>query len=766
MMEEASQLIFQRMLPLWVLALVLAPAVLVLVFLAYRRPKRDRLSRRILAVLRILLLATGILLMLGPSLRRIRTTTEPAPLALLFDDSASLQRRDALAPDVLESLKKEGLTSEDEPARLDLLKALLASPWLATLSERYVLQAYRFSDRLSPTPPDGSGLSGKGTATALGNALLGILSENRGRRLPEIVVLTDGRNNLGPSPGDAAARLASEGVQVHVVAFGDPRPAPDISLERIQSPDVVLAGDEAFFLLRVRSTGEGIPDRVAVRLRDEGGRILDEVASETSSGEAGSQVALSTRLERPGERRLTAEVEPLEGETSRDNNRLELPLEVKAIKIRTLYVDGYPRWEYRFLKDRLIRADDIEARCWLASASRGFIQESSPDVTPLRRVPTSVDDLLQDFDVVILGDVDISTIDPDPLAGTRFLEAVAEFVHRGGGLLMCAGPRYNPSSYRGTPLEPLLPVVLGREPPYQGTSFRPVPADPEAPHPVTILGRSRKESREIWESLLAPLYWYFPVEHLRPGAQTWLIHPTDTNQYGPRIVAAGQFVPDGWVGWLGTDETWRWRFPYHERYVELFWRGMLRYLAAARLRGDRGRTRLDLDRTRIELGEALTVEARLRDAAYQPVEKEEGIDVFLEGVEKPIPLPPVPGEPGLYRGRLRPAVQGPGLLFLTEDGTSEGTRSATARFTVALPSLENHDPSQDPEMLDLLARRTGGIVVGVDQAGKLLQRLDGRERLTRTLASRDVPLDGTGLLAFFLLLACGEWILRKRVNLS
>ena len=764
---ESAQLLFEQMPATWVVGLVLAPAVVLLAIWAYPKPARG--PRRLLSVLRTLLLALAVALAAGPYLRRSSVAEEPAPLVLLVDDSASLQRRDALAPEALQRLQEAGLGADPEPQRITLVRELLASAWPQTLAERYELGAWRFASRLAPAAADGSALSAEGQGTAIGGALLELLAEFRGRRLPDVVLLSDGRSNPGPELEEAARRLAAEGVRVHAVALGDPRPAPDLALERVQAPDVVLAGDEALFSLRLRATGEGLPEGVGVRLLDEDGGLLAELDPVTLAGEAGVQFSLATVLREPGLHTLRAVVEELPGEHARDNNVLELVVEVKEVRIRVLYVDGRSRYEYRFLKNRLVRPDessrDVEVRVWLADASRDFLQESSDPVQRLAAVPTTVEELLADFDVVILGDVDPADIGKEELDGSRFLEAVARFVERGGGLLMLAGPRHNPSAYLGSALEELLPVVIGREGPADGQAFRPVPADLELPHPVVRLGPAAAETARQWQEA-TPLLWYRPVESLKPGAQAWLVHDQASNRHGPMVIAAGIYVPEGRVGWIGTDETWRWRDPGGESQPQRFWRSVLRHLAAGRLRGEQGRVRLDLDRTRIDLGESVTIEARLLDDAYQPELREQGIEVYEEQSGAPVRLAPMPDSPGLYRGALRPAAPGRYGLVLTDDGSADGEPLASARLTVLLPSAEMRITAQDRDALRQLTRITGGRLVDIDRADELLDELDGRDKLVRTLATHDTPLDGAGAMSLFLLLAAVEWLLRKRSNLS
>lgn len=743
-----NHLVFRNLPEPWVLWLILVPAIVLLAAYAYRRPRQGRPLRRTATVLRALLLGLALFLCLGPALREDQVKSEAAPLALLLDDSASM-------------LQEDGDNGVSRSARV---QAMLADGFAATLGERYQLQAWRFGERLQATTADGTGLDGNAQGTALGDALMAVLAENRGRRLPDLLLVSDGRSNEGLPLGPAADRLRAEGVTVHVLAVGSGDEAPDLVLERVQSPDLVLAGDVSLFSLRLRGEGEGLPERAVVRLLDEQGNELDRVEVERP-GPSGVNLVLSALLERAGERRLVAEVMPVEGETALDNNRLELPLTVKAVKVRVLLVEGDPRWEYRFLKDRLIRAErDVVLNCWLASADRAFPQEHSASTGPLLRLPLAADELLENFDLIILGDVDPTRLTSDALDGQRFLKSVADFVSRGGGLLMLAGPHANPDAYLGSPLEPLLPVVLGNARPRSDRQFTPIPADPQRPHPVVLFSSDPERNLRLWETSAA-LWWYRPVERLRPGAQAWLVHPEESNEYGPEVLAAGIYSPDGWVGWIGTDETWRWRFPGGERYVDRFWRSALRQLASTRLKGDRGRLRLDLDRSEVELGEFLMVEARLLDDSFQPVGGDDPLPLFADG-ESLLDLEPAPDQPGVYRGRLRATTLGSTLLYLTEDGQGDSPPLASARFHVKLPSRETARTSLDREALEMLTDRTGGRLLPLAEAERMLEELDGEEQVTRILESTQHELPVWPFLLGFLALGSSEWLLRKRMNLS
>ncbi len=760
MMVE-NHLVLDGMPAAWVLALVVFPLLLGIAAWAYRRPLLTPLLRRTLGGVRFLLLAGAVFMAFGPQLRRSETREEPAPLVVLLDDSASMERRDTLPSAEAEKLARELNLDGTHPRRLDILLGLLQTQWMQTLEEQYAVEKWRFSGRAVPAGP--SLPEGRGVTTALGDALVEILAAYRGQRLPAVVAITDGRSHQGTSVAEAASRLAAEGVPVHVVALGDPRPAPDLALETLQRPEQVLLGEETLFLLKLKARNWPNPGPVDVRLVDENGRTLDQ-ARVSAPNEDGVRFALAHRMETAGFRRLRAVVDPLEGETAREDNTVDLPVEVTARRVRVLYVEGRPRWEYRYLKNRLLRAErEIELRCWLADAGSGFVQEATPGSPPLQALPADSASLLDAFDVLILGDVDPGGLNPDPLFAPRFLDAVSGFVEEGGGLMMLAGPRHNPISFLSSPLEPLLPVVVGREGRRSPTTFRPLPADSEFPHPVVMLDPDSERNLSIWKEAV-PMRWSFPVERLRPGARAWLVDPGRSNAHGPAIIAAGGPAPEGRVAWMGTDETWRWRFPGGEALPTRFWKSAIRWLAAGRIRSDQGKARLDLNRSRLEVGQALSVEARLGDPEILAEGGE--LEIRLENAAEGTRLDPVPGKPKLFRGVFIPTDPGAGRLLLTLSREPDGEPLASASFEAVLPSLEWEVASQDFEALSLLTRKTGGMLVDPTSAQSLLQVLDGSQKRRQTVSSRDEDLPPGWILGFFLSLATLEWLARRRRNLS
>jgi hypothetical protein len=472
------------------------------------------------------------------------------------------------------------------------------------------------------------------------------------------------------------------------------------------------------------------------------------------------------------ERRFRVSVPPIEGETLRDDNAVEVVVHVAPEKIRVLYIDAYPRYEYRFLHSLLQRSDvNLSTQCFLMSATPDFPQESSRGLPSLQAIPTDRKTLLDSYDVIILGDVNPYAVSPDPSRCEEFMASVHEFVERGGGLILVAGEYDDPRAFAGTPLEDLLPVVLDASAGagIEGTltkTWRPSLEEPANPHEVVRLVPNPKLNRELWEDEggLSPLYWYCPVVRAKPGAQVLLRHPEDANANGRYPLLVAGWFPAGRTLFVGFDETWRWQYRYGTRFHERFWRNAIRWVALSRLRSGDRRVQLDTLKSRYDLDERVTLEARVLDEDYRPSERQDlGARLLShDGTTREIRLERVPDRPGLFRASFD--VERPGIYSASiEESAKHG---ASTEFEVAIPSRENSDPSPDPEALALVSSVSRGRAKDLAHVADLLSEFPGHEERREPISSElDDAWDHWGTLGLALLLLSLEWALRKRWEL-
>src|SRR5262249_34538812 len=154
-----------------------------------------------------------------------------------------------------EALEKASGLPSTSSTRLELARAVAERELLPRLARGgYQVQLYAFSDSASILT-DLSGLSGKGSATHLGDALAQALAAQRGGHLTDVVVISDGRSNGGQPVLDAARSAGSAGVPVHALIVGDTRSEKNAVLELVDAPGEALEGDELGVTVRLRGRG-------------------------------------------------------------------------------------------------------------------------------------------------------------------------------------------------------------------------------------------------------------------------------------------------------------------------------------------------------------------------------------------------------------------------------------------------------------------------------------------------------------------------------
>ena len=254
---------------------------------------------------------------------------------------------------------------------------------------------------------------------------------------------------------------------------------------------------------------------------------------------------------------ITAQKQP--GEVNEQDNALPASVAVLDAKITVLFVDGYPRWEYRYIKNEMIRDKTIDISCLLTSADPTFKQEGD---IPITRFPESIEELMS-YDVVLFGDVDPRQF------SDRQLQLVSEFVSKkGGGFGMVAGPRFSPQAFRNSPIEAVLPVAIAKveTEDNRGTitqGFRPILTKAGAESSIFRFYLDKTVNEKFLKEDIQQLFWYCRGVIPKPGvAEVFAEHPSDTDAEGKRkapILVFGHFGA-GRTMFSAIDDSWRWRF--------------------------------------------------------------------------------------------------------------------------------------------------------------------------------------------------------------
>jgi uncharacterized membrane protein len=806
---EFSSFLWDSRVDVWI-AGTLAAAALAGVYLIYAREGRklvpsraDRISRGVRVGLRIglLLLLLSVLL---PQLKLWFERQGWPDVVILFDDSNSMSTTDRYRDPEFQAVADRlaanaGMTKGE---RLQLARALVTRSepdWLTTLlTQRKVRvhvyhcsgRAHRIADVTEPADLRG-GLDAintllaetKNDSSQLGAAVRQVLNDFRGSSLAAVVMLTDGVTTEGEDLPRVSKYAQQLGVPLFFVGIGDAHEVRDVYLHDLQVAESVFINDKVVFEVNLTSQGYG-PQQLKVFLREKGKRKDLDTQTVTFDGSKKTvHVRLTHKPTEPGERTYEIEVPPLEDEVDKDNNRVERQVFAQESHlIKVLYIEGYRRYEYHYLKTLLERESNrvkgnktIDLKVLLMDADPDF---AAQDRSAISEFPTRGE--LFAYDAVILGDVDPQGSSDAKMA--EHLKDLADFVReRGGGLLMIAGERFSPQSYRETPLKDVLPIDLGPERSGEPRGAEPIESGykPELTavgrmHPIFRLEPDEKASAEVWDRL-RDMFWYAEGFQVKRAAEVLAVHPKvrhgigDSGPSEKHPLVVQHFIGAGRTVFFGFDETWRWGFREDQLYYNRFWIEAIRYLARSKV----GRIELRLDRpTAYRRGEPIKLLVRFPDdAPPPPPETEVKVVVERRNPTRPgdtevrtVQLAPLKGSRATFEALLTQTPEGEYKFWLSQPTVSGPKPRAEARVLTPPGEMERLRMNQ-PD-LERAAEESHGKFYSLADAERLVAELPVGTRIT--VNAPGPPYLIWNHMALFLLalgFLTAEWIMRKQNNL-
>jgi uncharacterized membrane protein len=734
---------------------VLAALLVAFVYFVYvRRTARvSTRNRAALVALRSALLLLVLFLLLKPVVVVPSVVPRSSTVALLADDSRSMQMADAAG----------GLT------RLEAVKGALFSPegaFLARLRERFKTEAYAFSSGLDAVG-GGEELTGEGLSSDLGGAVAEASRRSAGAQLSAVVLVSDGAANVTADLAAQLRNLRARGLPVYTVGVGSARRPADAELVRVQLPRRVLVGSSVEVEAFVRVTGYG-PAKVRVAASEDGRAVKTEEYS-LRGGEA-EAVRMELVPAVAGTHRYTFEVQPLEGELTVENNRREALVEVVEGPLRVLYVEGEPRWEHGKLRDAMSRGEkQVELVSLLRTGENKLYRQGVSGEAELAAGFPRTEEELFAYDGLMLGSVEAGFFSAEQL------RAVEAFVARRGGGLLAVGGRYafGGGGYAGTVVADVLPLAPGARaagaapetnPSANAPVFKAQLTARGASHPITRLSEDRQLSQKTWGEL-PPVSVPEPAAGVKPGA-TVLLEARRAGGGAAVPLLAQQRYGRGQALAFAASDTWRWRMRMDSKSNahENFWRQMLRYLVQSSPRQFEVAAEQDV----YAPGDSVRIVADLRDRKFNAAADARAVArvTASSGAYADVPLRfTARDDANVYVGEFRAEEPGRHRVELTASGAAIGEAAAQSEFLVAELNREFYDAALNEELLRRIAAETGGKYYALDEVGALVDDLTYR----KTDNSRPVTKDLWDMPVNFLLLVgllSGEWFLRKRHGLA
>jgi uncharacterized membrane protein len=460
---------------------------------------------------------------------------------------------------------------------------------------------------------------------------------------------------------------------------------------------------------------------------------------------------------------------PLSGEENTANNALTRVVNVSSEPRRLLYVEGEPRWEFKFIRqaeedDRMVQIASMDR----TSQNKIYRQGITEGKELADGFPPRPEDLFV-YQGLILGSVEAGYFTP----GQQDL--IHDFVdRRGGGLLLLGGQfALADGGWNATKLTDLFPTIL---PGQSGTFHR--EADPKngsahatvelapagADSIITRLVDDPSANAAKWKALPYLMDYQDPGSP-KPGAALLANTITPEGRKLPLLIT--QNFGHGRTAIMATGGSWRWQMssPLGDTAHDLFWQQLLRWVVS----DTPGHVTASVPAQMLLDNGSLAISAEVRDQQYNPAPdaKVEAHILGPSGVSALVEMSPVPDNPGRFQASWSAPKTGAYLTEVTaqRNDPNGGKMKELGRDVLTFQRMdgvaENFHTEQNRDLLERLASQTGGKYWKPEDLGKLASSIPFSEAGVTMRETRDLwnlPL----IFLVLLLLRFSEWWLRRK----
>jgi uncharacterized membrane protein len=728
---ERGELVFASGWPIWLLLALIFGAAGFVAFSLIRRHVGMSAGKMIaLGALQFALLALLFVLAWRPALVTQTLRPQENSVAVLVDTSASM------------------LYGEGGRSRLQEAVETLSASALPDLQDTFDLKLFSFADDTVEIPSLQQ-VPAPGPTTQIGEALLSVLRGAQSGALAAVVIVTDGADNSEDFGAARIAEIASFGVPVHTVGVGAEVIANDLELADVQIPAVGLAGSTVSAQVSIRHSGAALAQ---LKVYD-GDAILAAVPIQLPNRAGVTTRWVDIDVGEAGVRDLRFTLDAMPGEPNVVNNTRLRPMEVPPQRRHILYIEGEPRWEYKFIRRAIDDNSAVRVASLLKTTANKIYRQGveSPDELA---DGFPVDELeLFGYDALIIGSFEAAALTAEQHGMIR------EFVsRRGGSLLMLGGRRgLADGGWGATSVAEVLPARL---PELDGPSFMRLPAKAVLTadgtrSALTRLAADAAANSAAWGEL-PELADFQQLDAVKPGALTLLEAQIDRDRR-PLLVQQRYGLGNAYI--LATGGTWRWQMqlPHEDQRHETFWRQLLQALATSAPQN------VTLTSDRVFYGDQseVTLRAEIKDKQFNPADNATVTVEVSDGMGPPtaIQMTPVAGARGVYETVFETEHTGV-FRFAAAAHVGEEALGA-AQFAIRREDgvAEHFNVQQNRPLLERLAAATGGRYFALDDVDGLREAVSFSEAGTverQVLDLWSMPI----VFVLLLLLKAGEWLVR------
>jgi len=735
---EKGRLAFQLLGSKWWFLPAAAIAVAA-AFVFYRAVTGEKRSPWLI-VLRAATLAVLLFMFLRPVLNISTVLPQDSYLAVVIDDSESM------------TIKDDGKTRRAD----ELAKQMKETSLIKRLSEKFKVRIYRFSNEAERIDTlERLTFNGKHTRM---ESVTNLLREELGTvPLSGVVLITDGADNGSQEFSESLARLESRKIPFYNVGVGTDRIDKDAEVLKIAAPREMLKESTAVVTVSFRSHGFA-GQKGTLKVRENGGALVktDDITFAADGEIAEKSVDLPVKTE--GARVFTFSIE-VKDDRIAENNALDALITVRNDHPKILYIEGEPRWEFKFLKRAIEDDKNLQLVTMLRESQNKWLTEGKDenDKVLMGGFPMKKEDLYQ-YKGLIIGSIEA------PFFKQEQQDMIVDFVfNRGGGFLMLGGKNsFSGGFYQSSGIASILPVDLTSDKLNIFQILKVMLTDIGKTNTLTKLSPDAALNTKTWSELPA-LGDFNKTLSAKAGAVTLLTGQAEGG-VNPILLAYQRYGRGRSMAFMsGTSWHWQMELDHADQTHEMFWKQVLRWM----VNSTPDQVMISSDKDTYLPGETINLTADVADKTFDRKNNARAVVKVTDpmGVVQSLPMDWSGSEDGTFRAQVHAGIEGVYQVQINAAQGEQDLGTNKTAFQVKNRPVEYYNAYLDSNALKSIAGQTGGRYYPLSKMGDVPDDaiyVEGESSFVEQKELWDVP-------ALFMILCAalgGEWLLRKKKGLA
>lgn len=680
----------------------------------------EKSQRRLLLIFRTATWGFILFSLINPLIHLQHWHTEKPKIGVLFDSSLSMMIKD-----------KKGIS------RLSKAKEIIKQNKFTKLNKNFNIQYFHFNQEIHPTDQNTLlSIQGDGDLSDIGKALLRISSRGSHKGINNIILLSDGINNVYHDMIKIADLLKKKETKLFAFNLNQNEDIKDISIIDITHPTEVNIKTTVSLKVKINSIFyHNRLINIKILIND---KLIQTKSIKIKKGLNILRIPIT--FHKIGVNKITIKCDPFPKESITLNNTRSVFIRSIKSKFKVLLVYGQPSFEYKFLKLALNQDPNIIADTYLKLKNN------------LKRIKS-----LNKYDLIIIGNIKYQD-----LPGSLVNQILAYANNRNGSLLFLGGQYgFRNGDYHVSKLKNIFPIHWQKSGEYYKSSYNVKLTPSGLNSPPMQLVNSMNSLQQYWDNL-PPCNIINVIKKVKKGTDVLAVHNKDQELV---ILAIGKYKRVK-VGIFTAYPTWKWGFlnigmGYSENPFNIFWQQFIRYLINMNV----NKIQLATNKLIYKKNEDISITLSLFNQKFAPIKKNKvSISLLKKDKEqynriKTFELYPSSTD-GLYDSLINIKEHGEYKLKL-----NLSPYKAETLFLIRKPTEELYHLKGNNKLIKDLTQITDGKVLTKEQINEVNDLMIKKETKQKIQREFDLWPNWILLLAILSLLS-GEWYLRKKNNLA